>query len=66
MTIKVTAPTEGWEGETRVGSLHFVFVGGVAEVDGPIPPGELGYMSDAGYRIETVKPPRKPRRSRTK
>lgn len=66
MTIKVTAPTEGWEGETRVGSLHLVFVGGVAEVDGPIPPGELGYMSDAGYRLEQVPPVSKPRRSRAK
>lgn len=65
MAFKVTAPTEGWEGETRVGSLHLVFVGGVAEVDGPIPPGELGYMSDAGYRIAPVVIP-KPRRSRTK
>lgn len=64
MTIKVTAPTEGWEGETRVGSLHLVFVGGVAEVDGPIPPGELGYMSDAGYRIEAEAPAPRPRRQR--
>lgn len=60
--IKVTAPTEGWEGETRVGSLHLVFVGGVAEIDGPIPPGELGYMSDAGYRIEQAPPVARPRR----
>lgn len=62
--IKVTAPTEGWEGETRVGALLLVFVGGVAEVAGPIPPGELGYMSDAGYRIETIIPAPRPRRQR--
>lgn len=64
--LKVIAPTEGWEGETRVGSLLLVFVGGVAEVEGPIPPGELGYMSDAGYRIEQIPPSPKPRRIRTK